>query len=54
MTARECVQVNPHNNTGKTIEEREQDGRQLHPYACSDVGAGISVNHYSLFERETS
>jgi hypothetical protein len=46
----ECVQVNHHNNVGKTIEEFESRGWSLHTYSAAQF-RGSEINHYLLFER---
>lgn len=48
-----CVLIGHHENVGKTIEDREKQGWQLHTYqAAGDVGITTAfVNHYLLFER---
>jgi hypothetical protein len=47
----ECVQVNHHNNVGKTIEEFESRGWRLHTYSAAQF-RGSEINHYLLFERK--
>jgi len=50
----ECVMVDNYRNVGKTIEDMEKKGWRLHTYWPIHVGPGTDVDHYLLFERETS
>jgi len=52
VNAWECVQVNHHNDIGKTIEDWERKGWRLHTYSCAQL-RGSEINHYLLFERKT-
>jgi hypothetical protein len=47
----ECVQVNHHNNVGKTIEEFQSRGWSLHTYSAAQL-RGSEINHYLLFEKD--
>ena len=46
----ECIQVNHHDNVGKTIEEFENRGWNLHTYSAAQL-RGSEINHYLLFKR---
>ena len=52
----ECVEVKNHKDVGKTIKEWEENGWHLHTYSTAgSAGALVTfVNHYLLFEKETS
>jgi len=45
----ECVQVQHHKNVGRTIIERQEQGRRLHSYVVA--GSPTAINHYLLFEK---
>lgn len=50
----ECVQVQNHEDVGKTIEEWQSKGWKLNTYQTLGMGAGLlsyTVNHYLLFEK---
>jgi len=49
----ECVVADNYKDVGKTIEEWEKKGWRLHTYTCAQYSQ-MNVNHYLLFERETS
>jgi hypothetical protein len=46
----ECIQVNHHDNVGKTIEEFENRGWSLQTYSAAQL-RGSEINHYLLFKR---
>jgi hypothetical protein len=48
----DCIQLGHHKNISKTIEEWERKGWRLHTYQAQ--GTPTLVNHYLLFERETT
>jgi len=48
----ECVQVSHHNDVGRTVEQRQENGWRLHTYQAT--GYGMDVKHYLLFERGNS
>jgi hypothetical protein len=45
----ECVQLGHHKDIGKTIDEWQKKGWQLHTYQAA--GFGTDVKHYLLFEK---
>jgi hypothetical protein len=49
-----CIQVNNHEDVGKTIEEWQKNGWNLHTYSTAGSAGAISsfVNHYLLFEKD--
>jgi hypothetical protein len=47
-----CVQVGHHKDIARAIAELQKEGWQLFAYEAA--GAPTAVNHYLLFERETS
>jgi len=50
----ECVLVDSYKDVGKTIEDMEKKGWRLNTYWPIHIGTGTDVDHYLLFERETS
>jgi hypothetical protein len=51
-----CVQLDHHEDIGKTIEEWQREGWSLHTYQAAGMGSGpmsFRINHYLLFERGT-
>jgi hypothetical protein len=51
MKSWECIQVNHHNNVGRTVEEFESKGWKLHTYSAANF-RGSEINHYLLFVKE--
>jgi hypothetical protein len=49
-----CIKVRNCKDVGKTIEEWQKQGWDLHTYSCTQYGIGGDANHYLLFEREKS
>ena len=52
MKRYECIQLNHHKDIGKTIEDWEAKGWSFRDYEA--VGTSTMVNHYLLFEKESS
>ena len=52
----ECVEVKNHKDVGKTIKAWEEKGWRLHTYSTAGSAGALAtfVNHYLLFEKETS
>jgi hypothetical protein len=44
-----CVEVNHHNDIGRTIEEFQRNDWRLHTYQAT--GRDIWIKHYLLFEK---
>jgi hypothetical protein len=49
----QCIQVNSHKDVGKTIEELQKNGWNLHTYSTAGSAGPMSsfVNHYLLFKK---
>ncbi|MGC1120218.1 MAG: hypothetical protein WBA22_03910 [Candidatus Methanofastidiosia archaeon] len=47
-----CVKVEHHERIGQVIEDYQKEGWHLHTYQAQ--GSPTLVNHYLLFEKDTS